>query len=148
MSLTKNGEKLLDGPSAARFTRIFIYLASRFHWGNFYGLEDDGKWGQLGWAFSLVLLSKYGDEPRESKFYGLKLSRAFEKNLWDAHQKGEELKITEDHHSAYQTRFFECFASWFGLVNIEYRVDKNISYFDQMMITKSDLFDQLFEVNH
>lgn len=146
LSLTKNGEKLLQGPAITRFIRIFNYLASRFHWGNFHRLQDGGRSGQLGWAYSLVLLSKYGDHPRKSEFYSLKLIQAFEKDLWDAHRKGRESKATEDYHRAYQARFFECFADWFGLINSERKRDHSISFFDQLIITKSALFDQLLEV--
>lgn len=148
LSLTKNGEKLLEGSQDIRFIQIFNYLASRFHWGNFYRLEDEGKCGQLGWAYSLVLLSKYGGKSQKSEFYSLKLIRAFEKDLWAAQQKGEEGKGTKDYHHAYEVRFFECFADWFGLVNIERTRDHGISYFDQLTITKSELFDQLFELKN
>ena len=146
LSLTKNGEKLLEGPQGIRFIRMFNYMAKGFHWGNFYSLPDDGKCGQLGWAYSLVLLSKYGDRPRKSEFYSLKLMRAFEKECWDAHQKGKEVKAIDDYHHAYQSRFFEGFADWFGLIRIERETDPSIAYFDQLTIKKSALFDQLFEV--
>ena len=146
LSLTKNGEKLLEGPQDIRFIQIFNYLTYRFHWGNFYHLQDEGKCGQFGWAYSLVLLSKYGAKPQKSEFYSLKLIRAFEEELWDAHQKGKEGEVIHEYHHAYEVRFFECFADWFGLVNIERNKDYSISYFDQLSITKSELFDQLFEV--
>ena len=148
LSLTKNGEKLMQEPAAVRFIQVFNYLATRFHWANFYRLQDDGKCGQLGWAYSLVLLSKYGDKPNKSEFYSTKLIRAFEKELWDAYQKGKEIKAIEDYHHAYGSRFFEFFADWFGLINIERKTDQSISYFDQLTITKSALFDQLFEVKN
>lgn len=143
LSLTKNGEKLLKEQQSVRFIRIFTYLASRFHWGNFYDLEDGGRSGQLGWAYSLTLLSRYGDKALPSKFYSLKAMRAFEKELWEDYQRGLE---DRDYHRAYEIRFFECFAHWFGLVNIERKKDTGISYFDELTITKSELFDKLFEV--
>lgn len=146
LSLTKNGEKLLEGPQEIRFIQIFNYMASRFHWGNFYHLQDEGKCGQFGWAFSLFLLAKYGEKSQKSEFYSQKLIRAFENGLWDALQKGKESTAIQDYHHAYETRFFECFTNWFGLVKIERSKDDRISFFDQLSITKSELFDQLFEV--
>ncbi|SDZ90608.1 hypothetical protein [Pedobacter hartonius] len=148
LSLTKTGEKMLKESTAARFIQIFNYVVTRFHWGNFYGLQDDGKSGQMGWAYSLVLLAKYGDSPRKSDFYSFKLIQAFERDLWNAHQKAKEEKATEDYQRAYNIRFFECFANWFGLVTIERKKDHSISYLDQLIITKSELFDQLFEANY
>ncbi len=107
MSLTKKGEKLLESPKSVRFIRVFRYLTSRFHWGNFHRLDDSGKSGQLGWAYSLALLAKYGDQGLPSEFYSLKLMRAFEKALWGDDQTGVEAR---DYHYAYESRFFESFA--------------------------------------
>ena len=148
LSLTKNGEKLLQESSAIRFISVFNFMASRFHWGNFYRLDDGGKCGQLGWAYSLVLLSKYGNTIQKNNFYSLKLIRAFERELWDAQLSGEAGEVLENHHYAYQVRFFESFADWFGLVNITRKREPGISYIDQLSIKKSDLFDQLFELNY
>jgi hypothetical protein len=147
LSLTKGGEKYLKEPAEFRFRTIFHYLSSRFHWANFYDLEDDGIIGRLGWGYSLLLLARYGDIPRISSFYGLKLMQAFEKDLWDLHQKGEEGSVTQKYCRAYDVRFFECFADWFGLVNIERKRDPDMHFREQLIITRSELFDQLFEVN-
>ena len=146
LSLTKHGEKLTKASKAVRFNSLLTYFTSRFHWGNFYDIHDDGKYGNLGWAYSLVLLSKYGTTPNSGEFYSLKLIRAFEKELWDIHQKNTTSKVSEEHHSAYSVRFFKCFANWFGLVNIEQKKDYRISLSSRLIITKSSLFDHLFEV--
>lgn len=146
LSLTRHGEKLMQAPKAVRFNKLLTYFTSSFHWGNFYDIQDDGKCGNLGWAYSLVLLSKYGTTPHSGEFYSLKLIRAFEKELWDIHQKNTTSKASEEHHSAYSVRFFECFANWFGLVNIEQRKDYTISLSNRLTITKSSLFDHLFAV--
>ncbi|MHA4894372.1 hypothetical protein ACXZ1K_06435 [Pedobacter sp. PWIIR3] len=146
MSLTKHGEKLMEGPKAVRFVTLLTYFTDRFYWGNFYGLEDGGKYGNLGWAYSLVLLSKYGSRSNTAVFYSFKLIRAFEKGLWNAHQKDMTTKACDSHHSAYTVRFFECFANWFGLIKIERTRDYKIPLSHQVKITKSSLFDHLFEV--
>jgi len=146
LSLTKYGEKLMEGPKAARFIKLLTYFTGRFHWGNFYGLEDGGKCGNLGWAYSLVLLAKYGSKSNTAGFYSLKWIRAFEKELWDAQQKDNTTKACDSHHRAYQVRFFDCFANWFGVVSIEYTRDYRLPLSHRMKITKSALFDHLFEV--
>lgn len=148
LSLTKNGEKLLKESISVRFIQIFTYFGTRFHWNNFYELQDDGRCGQMGWTYSLVLLAKYGNAPRKSDFYSLKLIQAFEEHLWDAYQKVKQDRATEDYHQAYNIRFFDCFANWFGLVNIDRKSEYSISYLDRPVITKSELFNQLFELNH
>lgn len=146
LSLTKHGEKLMEEPKAVRFITLLTYFTGCLHWGNFYGLQDGGKCGNLGWAYSLVLLSKYGSRSNTAVFYSFKLIRAFEKELWDAHQKDMTTKACDSHHRAYTVRFFECFANWFGLVNIEHTRDYRVPLSHQVKITKSSLFDHLFEV--
>lgn len=146
LSLTKMGEKFMQEGKAVRFISLFLFFGNHFHWGNFYDLQDNGKCGQLGWAYSLVLLSKYGDNARESQFYSLKLIQAFEKELGERDQADDHKDAINDYHRTYAVRFFDCFANWFGLVNIERKKDIRISFFNQIIITKSTLFDQLFIV--
>jgi len=146
LSLTQNGEKLMEENETYRFKKLFFFFVGRFHWGNFYNIQDDGRYGRLGWAFSLMLLGKYGDKAQESEFYSLKLMRAFEKDLYDNREaKGQE-EIVRTYHLAYDVRFFECFADWFGLVNIERKKNLHVSFFDQLIVSKSDLFDHLFQL--
>lgn len=145
LTLTKNGEKLLKEPPAARFRSMLNYLVSRFHWGNFYPVDEEGRYGQLGWAYSLLLLARYGDTPRKSDFYSHKLIEAFEPDIWDEYREFKESKAVVLFQRSYEVRFFENFASWFGLVDIALERDYSISYRDQLTVTKSELFDQLFE---
>jgi hypothetical protein len=144
LSLTKAGEKFMQEDKMIRFISLFLFFGKRFRWDNFYRLQDEGKCGQLGWAFSLLLLSKYGNEARDNQFYSLKVMRAFEEKLWDTHRSGSQEISLVDYHRAYTVRFFECFANWFGLVNIERK--KGYQFFGQIVVTKTPLFDQLFEL--
>jgi len=145
LSLTKQGETFLKGPAVLRFTSLLNYFSSQFHWGNFYDFDDDGKCGQLGWAYSLLLLSRDGSKSHESKFYSLKWMQAFEKGLWQADKQESEREALEFYHRAYAVRFFESFGNWFGLVNIERRPAREHAFMKEMLITKSELFDQLLD---
>ncbi|WP_159478396.1 hypothetical protein [Dyadobacter sp. 3J3] len=144
LSLTKQGEKFMQAPATLRFDSLLNYFSNQFHWGNFYDLDDSGKCGQLGWAYSLLLVSRYGSQPRESEFYSLKWMSAFEKELWQAHQTGNEKEALVFYHRAYAVRFFECFGNWFGLVKIERRLPGE-HIFKELLITKSELFDNILE---
>jgi hypothetical protein len=146
LSVTKYGEKMIKEPIAFQFRQVLNYFTTRFHWGNFYNINDDGQYGQLGWAYSLVLLARYGDQPQISNFYNLKLMQAFEHELWAVYLKNNTDARVKEFQFAYDVRFFENFSMWFGLVNIEWRRDHSISYWDQLFITKSALFEQLFEM--
>jgi len=144
LSLTQKGEKLMGEHPATRFISLFLFFAGRFNWQNFHGLEDNGKCGQLGWAYSLVLLGKYGDKARSSEFYSLKLIQAFEKEFRSGRETGQGPDSIKTYHHVYAIRFFDHFADWFGLVNIE-RGTNRLSFFDHPVVSKSILFDRLFE---
>lgn len=147
LSLTRIGVSMLTGSKTARFVKLFLYMGSRFHWGNFYVLDDNGQSGQSGWAYSLFLLSKYGDRSRKSDFYSLKAIRAFEPELHRHHQNGETVGVLEDYHHAYQVRFFECFANWFGLIDSDHDTVPSLLYLERLDVRKSFLFDQLFTID-
>ena len=144
--LTKTGEGLMMKNTQTRFTNLFLFFCNRYHWGNFYGLDDNGKCGQLGWAFSLVLLSKYGNVYRESQFYSLKLMQAFEKPLLEIHKSTSPQSAIQDYSRTYEVRFFECFAGWFGLVDIEMEKNPGSIFSRKLTVKKSTLFDQLFKL--
>jgi hypothetical protein len=147
LSVTKLGEKMLKESKGHQFLQLFNYIAIRFHWGNWYHIQDDGQYGQLGWAYSMVLLSKYGDTPRKSEFYSSKLIQAFEKNLWEGPTRVQISKDIQQFHGAYRVRFFEYFATWFGLINVNFEDDLDIIDGEEHSISRSPLFDQLFTVN-
>jgi len=148
LSLTKGGIRLLTAPKSERFDLLLRYMVTGFHWSNFYeDIDDDeGRIGRLGWQYSLALLAKYGDTPRKSDFYNFKLIRAFDTLLWDIYQEVKDNKFVKDYQYTYDARFFENFANWFGLVNIERQKRRIPPYFEQLTITKSPLFDQIFEI--
>ena len=145
LSLTKYGEKLLFGPATARFKTLFFFFTGRFNWNNLYDIDDNGWCGQFGWAYSLLLLSRYGSAPLENEFYGTKHMIAFQKQLYEKRKEPQYKESITLYHRAYAIRFMENFADWFGLVNIERRKNLQISFFDQFIITKSTLFDNLLQ---
>lgn len=145
LSLTQQGEKFMKQDEAERFKHLLFFFSRRFHWGNFYDIPDNGKCGQLGWAYSLLLLQKYGSTPRESEFYSQKLMNAFEKDLKAGSEtKGQQERVRQ-YHQAYVVRFFESFGNWFGLVNIERKKNLQLSFLNQVIVTKSSLFDRVFK---
>lgn len=146
LSLTKKSENLLKGEALPRFISLFNYFTKRFNWANFYDINDNGHIGHFAWAYSLYLLAKYGEQSRNTEFYCLKIIRAFEKDLWNNLEDVDLEDIKYTYHIAYQQRFFDSFANWFGLINIKYEKDPNSPYIRHYMVTKSELFDKLFHV--
>jgi hypothetical protein len=140
LSLTRNVQQFIQQDELLRFVKLLHYFGHHFNWRNFYEAPDHGRCGQLGWAFSLLLLKKYGDTPRESEFYSDKLLEAFENEVDPTD------RYLAQYDYIYAARFFECFASWFGFVTIAR--NKRTSFTDQLIVTTSDLFNRLFEMKN
>ncbi|RZK20486.1 MAG: hypothetical protein EOO86_04145 [Pedobacter sp.] len=145
LSLTTKGLKRLKGAKQELFIHILSYFTGKLHWGNLYNTEYNSKCGKFGWAYSLFLLSKYGSEERESEFYSDKLMQAFHGVFWDTDQKNISDEETRDFNFAYENRFFECFACWFGLAELDYK-RKPEGFGEILYVKKTSLFDLLFEV--
>jgi hypothetical protein len=138
-SLTKTGEKTISDNSRLLKT-IFKVFATKFNWAYYDGYGDN-RIGQLGFGFSLILLSKYGFEKRLDQFYANKYFKAFPDLIESDSPTGF---VTREKHSAncYSLRTFDRFLVYFGLINIEL-ADK--SWDADKYITKTDLYDRLIK---
>jgi len=136
LSLTKKGEKLLsDKPEF--FKQIFSTFCTRFHWAYYDGYESS-LIGQLGFAFSLILISKYGAKKRSVKFYADKYFAAFPKLLEEIKER-EYTPIDRMATRCYSLRTFNRFLYFFGLVSI----DETKMWEDHDDVQKTELFDRL-----
>ena len=144
LSLTKNGKLYQKGSDQQRFMRLFLFFTTRFHWGNFYMIDDDGRIGQFGLAYALLLLARYGQQHDQARSYSLNMMKAFDNDLWQKYQQDPSDRTASEFISAYHARFFENFANWFGLTELEFIKDPDLSYLAKLTVKKSDLFDHLF----
>ncbi|HDQ44883.1 MAG TPA: hypothetical protein ENN17_05205 [bacterium] len=136
LSLTKSGEKTVFDQEKCLKT-IFKTFTTHFNWAYNDGYGDN-EIGQLGYGFSLILLSKYGKEKQLDSFYAEKYFKAYPQLLESMKKKDG---ILEDSHSksCYSIRTFDRFLDYFGLI----RIDKEGKGFDWVKyITKTDLFDR------
>ncbi|MGM1055354.1 MAG: hypothetical protein ACQEWG_05650 [Bacteroidota bacterium] len=139
ISLTKKGEKtILD--DFILLTTILDTFTGKFNW-SYYDGYGENQIGQLGYGFSLILLSKFGKEKRFDSFYAKKYLNAFPQLL----DSVESSFGTLENYSTrcYTTRTFERFLDYFGLIKIE-REGKGLD--SLKYITKTDLFDRLIIV--
>lgn len=134
--LTKKGIIHLNKPILFRFKELLSFYTSSLSWSSLYAPGSNERCGQFGWAFSMVLLAKYGHVARNADFYSEYVYRAFGSNYAS---KGE-------HNALYSVRFFEYFLDWFGLIKLERIKGLSVDYYDKFIVTKTDLFDSLFEV--
>lgn len=139
LSLTKSAQKHL-GDNEALLRQIFLTFTNKFNWA-YYDRYGENQIGQLGYGFSLILLSKYGQTKRLDSFYAEKYFKAYP-NLLDSLEPtyGTLEKYAS---SCYSIRIFDRFLDYFGLIRIE--EDKKM--FDSIKyITKTELFDRLINV--
>ena len=145
ITLTKKGEKAMKGPKTDRFLSLFNYMSNSFHWSNFYDRDEKGRFGRFGWAYSVVLLSIYGGVARDSRFYSNKLIHALDNTSFQIYKQIRDKRHLEHDQATYNICFFDFFATWFGLVNIEHK-ELSIFHRSELSITKTPLLDQLFEI--
>ena len=139
LSLTKAGEKIASDYQKL-FELVFKTMTQKFSWGYYDNYEDE-QLGQLGYGFSLILISKYGIQKRLDSFYTEKYLKAFPQFLESMTPTYETVENYANH--CYSLRTFERFLCYFGLVEIEKQgemLERNT------FITKTGLFDKLIKV--
>ena len=148
LSLTRKGIQSKGEKHQALFTSLWHYFTQRFHWANWFNVPDNGRIGHEGWAYSLWLLGRYGADWRSSDFYYQKLCRALDRDVEEETLKDVGQNVM---HSllgdVYATRFFENFASWFGLIAIDCRKHPTELFQQELFVRKTPFFDELFDVN-
>jgi hypothetical protein len=139
LSLTKNGEKMTSD-NQKLFDLIFKTMTKKFSWA-FYDGYEDLQIGQFGFGFSLILLSKYGEEKQLDSFYSDKYLKAFPQFL----ESITPAYCTAQKYAGdcYSVRTFQRFLHFFGLIEIE----KQGNILDRkIFIKKTELFDKLIKV--
>ncbi|MEX2404025.1 MAG: hypothetical protein WD625_07820, partial [Balneolales bacterium] len=135
LSLTKKADKLLDDKQNL-LRLLFDTFASKFNWAYFDGFGQNNI-GQLGFGFTLVLLSKYGNKKRPDSFYAEKYFTAFPELLQTVESNVYSTR-EDDAFRCYSLRTFSRFLAYFGLIE----VDRYKSFGSEADITKRALFDK------
>jgi len=138
LSLTKSSQKIL-GDNEELLRQIFLTFTNKFNWAYYDGYGEN-QIGQLGYGFSLILLSKYGQIKRMDSFYAEKYFMAYPKLL----DSLEPSYGTLERYSTmcYSIRSFERFLDYFGLITIE---EEKKGFDSIKYITKTDLYDRLIK---
>jgi hypothetical protein len=138
LSLKKSSKKIL-GDNQELLRQILLTFATKFNWAYYDGYGEN-QIGQLGYGFSLILLSKYGQIKRLDSFYAEKYFRAYPQLL----DSIEPTYGTLESYSirCYSIRTFERFLNYFGLIAID---EKSKGFDSITYITKTDLYDRLIK---
>ena len=113
LSLTKTGAKITANDQELLML-ILKTMCLKFNWSYFHGYEDENV-GQLGFGFTLLLLSKYGQEPRPASFYLEKYLKAFPQLLEGIEPKYKSRK--EYALGMYAIRTFDRFLLYFNFIS-------------------------------
>jgi hypothetical protein len=141
LTLTKTWcDKLLKKNRQDIFIQTFSTFAQKFNWG-YFDLYSSQATGTVGFAFSLFLLSKYGDNERQDSFYSEKYLRAFP-SLIDLFKDDKWVTdINRSFNSCYSIRTFDRFLDYFNLIKI--RSEGRLYHDSKKFIKKSPIFDDI-----
>jgi hypothetical protein len=141
--LKKATIKLLDTNNRLQiFRKFFQAFTEKFLW-SYNDLYPEQPIGQLGWAFSVIMLEKYGDQPHTVDFYADKYLNAFP--MFIIFFQPSYSTPEEQFFSCYGIRSFYRFFLWFGFVT----VDKQKKYLDieTDKFKRTDLVKNIFNID-
>ena len=139
LSLTQKGKKELND-NHSLLKNIFVTFGNKFNWAYYDGCGEN-QLGQLGFGFSLLLLSKYGAKKRLNTFYANKYIAAFPRLLSEI-EPSQFQSIEQMAANCYSLRTFERFLDYFGIIKI-YSGEK---WDSDKSIVKTELFEKLIKV--
>jgi len=137
--LTKKGVKLLHPENRIDlFKQFFQTFTGKFDWG-FNDLYPPPI-GQLGWAFSVYMLYRFGDQTNPSDYYAEKYLKAFPNfiSLFEHTYSTPERQF----NNCYSIRTFDRFLLWFGFVTVERQ--KHYLDLEPDKFTGTDLVKKIF----
>lgn len=138
LSLTKSGKKIISDNDKLLKT-ILDTFTTKFNWAYYDGYGEN-QIGQLGFGYSLILLSKYGQEKRLDSFYANKYFEAYPRLLESIEPTYGTLETYAV--NCYSIRTFDRFLDYFGLIEID---EEGKGLDSKKFITKTDLFDKLIK---
>lgn len=141
--LTKKGGQLLDpAQRPALWALVLDTFTNRFPWASHDGYPS-GTVGQTGWAYSVYLLARFGEQFHPVRFYAEHYQRAFPFVLADFTDPAYRTPLEQLAH-CYGVRTFERGLNWFGLLGPE--PQSVVLHQPDQPLTASPLLAQLFDV--
>lgn len=143
LTLTKKGTQLLQpGQRPALLRLVLDIFTSRFNWA-FHDMYPSPSAGQFGWAYSVYLLARFGDDLQSIRFYADKYQKALPLLLSDF-ADATYATPQEQLASCYCVRVFDRALNWFGLVVIKHK--KHRLDVESSQVGAAPLLPLVFEV--
>lgn len=143
LTLTKTATKLLQTNNRLQiFRKFFQAFTDKFLWSYNDGYPEQPI-GQLGWALSVIMLDKFGDQPQTVDFYADKYLKAFPRFI--TFFRNSYSTPERQFFRCYGVRTFDRFFLWFGFVT----VDKQNEYsdIDTDKFKRTDLVKSIFKID-
>mgnify|MGYP006138347429 FL=1 len=140
LTLTKKGEKALLN-SSDLFNSLLKLYTLHINWGYFDRFSSENT-GQLGFAFSIILLNNFGHKPQTDLFYCKKYYQAFPLLL----EEFDAEFVRKEHYAffCFRQRTIEGFFELFGLVAPQNKKD----FFEFNPVLASSFFYDLFSCEY
>ncbi len=143
LTLTKTATKLIDTNNRLQlFRQFFQAFTDKFLW-SFNDGYPEQPIGQLGWAFSVIMLDKFGSQPQTVDFYADKYLKAFPKFI--TYFRPDYSTPERQFFRCYGVRTFDRFFLWFGLVTVEQQ--KKYLDLDTDKFKRTDLVKSIFKID-
>ena len=140
LTLTKKGTKLLQNEHRIQLFKLFFQtFTEKLMWGSNDGYPDKTV-GQLGWAFSVYMIMKFGDQANLTDFYAEKYLKAFPNFI--TFFKPSYSTPEEQCAHCYGIRTFDRFLLWFGFVTVERQ--KHYLDLETDKFTRTDIANKIF----
>jgi hypothetical protein len=141
--LTKKGSQLLAASQRPVLWQLVLHtFTARFPWASHDGYASHDA-GQVGWAYSVYLLARFGAEVHPVSFYAGHYQRAFPIALVDF-AEATYASPAEQLADCYEVRTFERGLNWFGLVAVSQPAPGLVR--SESLVSVSPLLMQVFEV--
>ena len=141
LTLTKTANKLLENNNRIQlFHKFFQAFTDKFLW-SFNDAYPEQHTAQFGWAFSIYILHKFGDQARAVDFYADKYRKAFPQLI--TYFQPDYTTPERQFNNCYGLRTFERFFLWFGFATVEKQ--KKFLDLDHDTFKKTDLVNSIFK---
>lgn len=143
LTLTKTATKLLETNNRLQlFRQFFQAFTDKFLW-SFNDGYPEQPIGQLGWAFSVIMLDKFGDQPQTVDFYADKYLKAFPNFI--TFFRPDYSTPKRQFFRCYGVRTFDRFFLWFGFVTVDKQ--KIFLDLDTDKFKRTDLVKSIFKID-
>jgi len=143
LTLTKTATKLLETNNRLQiFRQFFQAFTNKFLW-SFNDGYPEQPIGQLGWAFSVIMLDKFGEQPQAIDLYADKYLRAFP--MFITFFQPDYSTPERQFFRCYGIRTFDRFFLWFGFVTVDKQ--KIFIDLDTDKFKRTDLVRRIFKID-